>query len=257
MQSNLLCAFVIMLAIMAGTNAFEFTVKDINNVEFSQSAIEVVQGLIDITLKGKIDHENIANNKLGAFVEIAGKAFPILESFGLNEDKLEFTEKYCWDQGFVSGCTSFTFEFYIGWYVTNGTAKDYQYLNVTYVPYIRGEGSVSANAAAWMLQLSANGNSRFVNIETPISNQINFNSTVQYCYGAITKIIDPSFLFTVQTAVKSCEADMAQNIIYNPGTFQYACAFGSPIVIPVVNYTDTPVTYYSLVARTCITLYTP
>lgn len=41
----------------------------------------------------------------------------------------------------------------------------------------------------------------------------------------------------------------------HPGYFDYECNFGSPITIPIYNYTDVPVEYYNLLSRTCVTLY--
>lgn len=256
MQSRLLTCIIVALVLICATKAMTITPKNKNNIEFSHDIMKLVTGLLEVSLDGSIDAENSQNNKLGAFVKIAGKAFPIFESLGLTEEKLEFTEKYCYNYGYVSGCAGFTFEFYIGWYVTNGTAQDYQFLNVTYVPYVRGEGNLFGNAETWITKFSTNFGSRFVHIRVPISTQLNFASSVQFCYAANTFIYDPSLLFVFESTVKSCEADVADTV-YDPSHLDYSCNYGSPIVVPIVNQTVVPVQFYQLLPRTCITFYSP
>jgi len=253
MQSNLFKVVLVIVFTLSYVSAMQITPHNKNNVEFSHEIMQGLAGLIDITLEGKIDHDDMNSNKLGAFVNIAGRAFPILESMGITEKSLEFTEKSCYDLGWVSGCGGFTFEFYIGWHVTNGTAKDYEFLNVTYVPYVSGVGSIFASAETWVFKFQTNLGSRFVDIKVPISTQLNFAKDIEYCYDGNAEIYDPTALFTFEATVKSCRADMADNI-YNPSRFDYDCAYGSPIILPLVNITNPDVLYYNLLTKNCITL---
>jgi hypothetical protein len=254
MQSNLVTFAAIFVLMFASTQAFQLTANSVNDIRFTHDIFKIIEGIADITFEGKLNTEDNESNKLGAFLNIAGKTFPIIESMGLTEQKLEFTEKWCYDYGFVTGCSGFTFEFFIGWYVTNGTAVDYESLNVTYVPYVRGEGEVFVDADTWAYQFDSDFSSRFVNIHAPISTQLNFNKDVEFCYDGNAIITDPGILVTFETKVKSCQADMADNVMH-PTDFDYSCDFGSPIVIPILNYTDTAKTYYNIISRTCLTLH--
>lgn len=202
-HSHLLACLVIIAALFSSGNCFKMVPKDQNNIEFSHDGIKLLAGLIDLTLEGKINPQDLERNTLGAVVKIFGHSFPILKSFGLTEKKLEFQEEKCFDLGFVTGCAGFKFEFYIGWVVANGTAEDYNYLNVTYVPFVRGEGGVYLSAETWILKFTSNADSKFVTIKVPISTQLNFHDDVQFCYDANSEIIDPSILATFETTVKS------------------------------------------------------
>ena len=253
MQSNLFTIAVIVVLVFSSAQTLKFTNVDQNSLEFTYQVFKVVEGLFDVTIEGTIERENLESNKLGAFVNIAGKTFPILQSMGLTEHKLEFTERFPYDLGWINGSYGFTFEFYIGWYVTNGSAQDYEYLNVSYVPYLRGEGSLFLDADTWAYEFDASFFSKYVNIKIPISTQLNFDKNVEFCYDGNANITDPTLLVTFDTKVKSCIADMALNIFERD--FRYECGFGSPILIPLYNRTDVPATFYNLITRTCITFY--
>lgn len=203
MQSNLLIVTLAVLCLLAPASSMNIDVSNLNNIEFNHDVLKVLSGILDVTMEGSIDAENGKVNKLGAFLKFAEYAFPIVETFGVTEKKLEFTEKFTYDWGFVSGEYGFTFEFYIGWHVTNGTAKDYEFLNVTYVPYVRGEGSIFGNAESWSLKGDIHMKSDFVNIQSPISTQFNFKDDIQFCYDANAKIIDPSLNSQFTATVKS------------------------------------------------------
>lgn len=254
MQSKLLVFVILFTTLMASVSAMEIRPKSKNEIQFSHELLEVLAGVIDVTLEGQFDLENLEANKLGAFLKIAGKTFPILESSGLTKNGLQFKEEYCWEWGFLTGCAGFTFEFYIGWYISDGTAEDYNFLNVTLVPFVQGEGSMYTNIETWPMKFSGDFASRFVNIDFPISNQLNFKDDVEFCYDANTEVIEPTLVLKFTGTVKSCRADMADNI-YHPGQFDYKCDYGSPIVVPVINNTDVPIQYYNLLSRTCLTLY--
>ena len=187
------------------TSSYSMTITpvDKNNLEFSHEIMELASGLLGISLEGNIDSQDNQNNKLGAFLKIAGQTFPILQSIGVTEKSLQFTEQFCFNWENLKGCAGFRFEFYIGWFVTNGTARDYEYLNVTYVPYVRGEGNVFGNLESWALKFTTNLGSTFVNIKVPISTQLNFKNAVQYCYVGDCFIVDPSILMTFEASVKS------------------------------------------------------
>ena len=256
MQSHLLTIALIVVFMVSATSSMTITAVNKNNLEFSHDIVELVSGLLEVSLEGNIDSEDYTNNKLGAFLKVAGQTFPILQSMGITEKSLQFSEQFWFDWGNLKGCAGFRFEFYIGWFVTNGTAQDYQFLNVTYVPYVRGEGNVYGNLESWALKFSTNLGSTFVNIKVPISTQLNFNNAVQYCYVGNAFIVDPSILFTFETTVKSWEADLADTI-YDPSHLDYYCNYGSPILVPIFNRTNPPSQYFNLVTRTCINIYTP
>lgn len=253
MQSNLLVVLLIALCFASFTYSFELESKSRNEVKFSQDILQVVAGILDVTLEGTINTDDTDKNTLGAFINIAGKAFPIFRSMGLTEEKLEFTEKSCWDWGWNSGCAGFVFEFFIGWEVVDGNAVDFEFLNVTYVPYVRGDGSLFTNTESWALKFDGDIGSKFVDIKVPVGTQINFKNNLEFCYDANSLITDPSIIITVTSTVKSCVADMADNIIRD--RFIYDCSYGSPIEIVVVNSTNLPVTFTNLVKKNCIVLY--
>lgn len=255
MQSNLLVAILVALCLATAAYGFELKSKSKNEVKFSHEILEVVAGILDISLQGTINTDDSEKNTLGAFVNIAGKTFPLFQSMGLTEKKLEFSEKSCWNWGWNQGCFGFQFEFYVGWEIVDGNAKDFQFLNVTYVPYVTGEGGLFVNSESWAIKLDGDLNSKFVNIRVPIGTQFNFANNLQFCYDANAYIIDPSLIMSFTSSVKSCQADMAENIIQE--TFEYACSYGSPIEVVIVNNTNVPVTFYSLIGRQCITLYDP
>lgn len=256
MQSNLLVILLVALCMVSAATGMTIVPKQGNGLQFSHEIVELFSGLLEVTLEGEIDSDNLDSNQLGAFIKVAGQTFPILESMGITKKSLQFTEEKCWNLGWVYGCAGFNFEFYIGWFVSNGTARDYEYLNVTYVPYVKGEGNLFANVETWPLKFETDFSSRFVNINIPISTQLNFKNNIEYCYDAGALIADPSLLFTFETTVKSCTADMADNI-FHPGQFDYACSYGSPILVPIIDRTDVPVQFYNLLKRTCFTLYQP
>lgn len=255
MQSNLLVVLLIAVCFASFANSFELESKSKNEVKFSQEILQVVAGILDVTLEGTINTDDTDKNTLGAFVNIAGKAFPIFRSMGLTEEKLEFTEKSCWDWGWNSGCAGFQFEFYIGWEVVDGNARDFEFLNVTYVPYVLGSGGLFVNTESWAIKFDGDVGSKFVDIRVPIGTQFNFKNNLEFCYDANAYITDPSITITFTSTVKSCEADMAENIIAE--RWNYACSYGSPIEVVIVNSTDIPVSFTNLVRRNCITLYDP
>jgi hypothetical protein len=203
MQSHLFKITLVIVFVLGMVSSLQINPQSKNDVQFSHSLIETLAGIVDLTFEGEFDPENLQANHLGAFVRIADQIFPIFESMGLTEKHLEYSEKFCYDYGWLSGCTGFTFEFYIGWHVDNGTFKDFEYLNVTYVPYVRGVGTVFLTAETWALKFQTDLASRFVNIEVPISTQMNFYQAIQFCYDGNAEIYDPTVLFTFETSVKS------------------------------------------------------
>ena len=254
MQSRLLVIATILLLSFSYSHSFEMTANSPNDLKFTQDIFQLIEGVAQITMEGKINSDDTEMNKLGAFLNIAGKSIPLLESMGLTEQKLEFIEKWCYNYAFFSGCTGFTFEFYVGWRVTNGTAQDYEYLNVTYVPYVRGDGQVYIDLDTWAYEFDGIFKSQFANIYAPISTQFNFAKDIEFCYDGNAVIQDPNLLVTFETKVKSCQADMADNIMH-PSDFGYTCTLGSPIVIPIINATESHNTYYNILSRTCLTLH--
>eukprot|EP00344_Euplotes_crassus_P004200 CAMPEP_0196994668 /NCGR_PEP_ID=MMETSP1380-20130617/927_1 /TAXON_ID=5936 /ORGANISM="Euplotes crassus, Strain CT5" /LENGTH=208 /DNA_ID=CAMNT_0042410105 /DNA_START=143 /DNA_END=769 /DNA_ORIENTATION=- len=205
-------------------------------------------------MTGKLDTQNFDVNSLEAVMNIADKSFPILKTMGLTERSFKFTEQYCWGQGLFSGCSGFEFEFFLGWRIGNKTTKDFEFFNITIIPYVRGEGRLFTNFESWFTKFSADFASRFINIQMPTSNQWNFKDNVEYCFDANSFVEDPLVLLTLEATVKSCEADMTHNFAH-PGTFDYTCSYGSPLGLTLMNNTETiDHQYVNLVPRKCITI---
>ena len=142
--------------------------------------MKVFGDIIGLSFDGKVDLDNMDKNKLAAVLNIAGTTFPLLETMGLTEASYKFVEKYCWSTGLIHGCAGVNFEFYLGWYIGDKTSVDFEFLNVTFVPYIRGEGNLFANLESWFTKFSGDFYSKFVNIESPFSTQTNFKKDIEF-----------------------------------------------------------------------------
>lgn len=124
-----------------------------------------------VFLKGQLDPKNNENNKIQAFLKLANKYIPILESLQGMKQGLKW-ERY-WNIRFagVNLLVHGYFQLYIGWAVNPGTYTGDRF-DVQYIPYVWGATYGVTNGTTFLANGTAGAGVRYVFAYAPISLQL-------------------------------------------------------------------------------------
>ena len=90
-------------------------------------------------LEGIIDPRQETNNKIQAFIKIANKYIPFLESLASSNKEIRYQTQWSYNLGAFKVNFYYNFFLIVGWKVRQGLSND-NFYEVTYIPYVWSGG---------------------------------------------------------------------------------------------------------------------
>jgi hypothetical protein len=202
---------------------------------------------IGLFFSGSIDPRMETNNKIQAFLKLAGQYIPILEALQGLGNGLEY--EYTWRISFAGISLDIYgyLQLYVGWRVTPGGSTTTSY-DVTYTPFAYGVTRGRFNGTTWPAMGTVDTTILYVDVSAPIG--VTLFTSRKICFGG-KYIANPINLQTnLYAALLGCEDEIIDKII-NQQPINLRCNYTNPVNFTLLskNFTNT----YSgdLIPQTC------
>jgi len=226
------------LVVLACIIAFSCAMTAYQNEDKIKFNYDVHEGLpFSIFVEGELDPKNEQNNKIQAFLRLANKYIPILESLAGKENELKW-ERY-WRIQFAGVDVDVYgyFQLIVGWRVNPGGYTQDRF-DVTYYPFVWGGTYGSVNGTTWLAVGSAEAGLRYVFAYAPISLQL--YSSGRVCFQGSYVVEPVHFRSHLFAALTECHDEIIDEVLDGHFLPVWKCNLTAPVNVTVfdVNFTD-------------------
>jgi hypothetical protein len=210
---------------------------------------DVHEGLpFSIYMEGELDPKNEQNNKINAFLRLANKYIPILESFAGKENNLKWEQTWVISFAGVNLDVYAYFQLIVGWRVNPGGYTSDRF-DVTYYPFVWGGTYGRLNGTTWLAVGSSETGLRYVYAYAPISLQL--FSTGRVCFQG-SYVVEPVHLYShLFAALTECHDEILDDLLDNRSIFDWTCNFTAPVNTTVVDANLTDSFTGDIIGQTC------
>ena len=231
MKFAIFFALIVAVAFSAPLSAYE----ENKMIKFAYDTQE--DSPLSFYVEGSINPRNDEQNKIQAFLKLANKYIPILESLGSSNNELKW-ERY-WRVQFagVNLDVFAYFQLIVGWKVNPGGYTTDRF-DVTYTPFVWGGTYGSINGTTWPAIGSTDAGLQYVYSYAPISVQLYKQGKI--CFQG-TYVIEPvMFRNHLFAALNECHDEILTDLIDGTSWPNWRCNFTAPVNITVwdINFTN-------------------
>lgn len=243
MRAIILLACLLAVAISSPLNTY----ADGTLIKFEQ---EVHEGSpIGIYYEGQIDPRDEKMNKITAFLRLANKYIPILESLAGKETGLKYERTYRFAfLGAVVDVYTY-FQLIVGWKVSPGGYTTDRF-DVTYTPFVWGGTLLRFNGTSILAMGSTEMGLQYVLAYTPISLQLYRAGKI--CFQGSYRVEAVNFLHKLYAALTECHDEVLDDIIVQHIVLNFTCSAVRPVNITLYNINFTNAIAGDFVPQTCI-----
>ena len=203
---------------------------------------------IGVYLEGTIDPRQESNNKIQAFIKIANKYIPFLESLASSSKELKYERYWYYRNGAIDIEFYWYFQLIIGWRVQPG-AYSQNFYEVTYTPYIWGGTYGEANGTAVLISGATGTGVQYIFAYAPIG--VTLYREGKACFGGDYTIMPVALRTDVYVSLVGAQAEILDEIINGiPIHLDFNFTPAENFTLYDINFTD-PV-YGELIPEICI-----
>lgn len=215
--------------------------------------MEDSESAFGFAMRGHIDPKDELNNKIQAFLKLAGQYIPILESMNSKTNNLSWTRRFTLSLGGLGSIViDGAFEVVVGWRVfvaSGGANSTSDHLDVTYQPFIHGYTGALVQGDTYLARGFYNATLNFVRAQAPISLKV--YNTGKVCFSGNGVLLPVQLGTTISASLKGCKAEILTDIIDSlPITL--GCGFGPYLNLTHLNQTFTSATNFNVLNYACI-----
>jgi hypothetical protein len=204
-----------------------------------------------IYVDGQLDPRNEENNKIQAFLRLAGKYIPILESLSGKNNELKWERD--WNINFLGVSLNIHgyFQLIVGWRVNPGGYTQDRF-DVTYYPFVWGGTAASTTGNATLVSGEARVWLRYAYAYAPISLQL--FSSGKVCFQG-SYVVEPVHLKNhLYVALQECHDEIIDEVISGHFLPVWKCNAVAPVNVTAIDVNLTDEYKGDIIAQTCIDL---
>ena len=238
--------FTLLVVILAVWSAAAFAPRhEDGKIKFDMDIHQ--ESPVGLFVSGSIDPTMERNNKIQAFLKLAGQYIPVLEALSGKGNALEYEYTYRFS---VAGLTIDIygyFQLYVGWRVTPGgqTATTYE---VTYTPFVYGVTRGRFNGTTWPAMGTVDTTINYVHAYAPIG--VTLSTNRQVCFGGKYTVLPVNLQTNMYAALLGCEDEIVDKIV-NQQPINLRCNYTNPVNFTLLNVNYTNTYTGDLIKQTC------
>lgn len=242
MRVLVLLACLVALSIAANYNTY---VED-KKIKFNYDVHKDLP--LSLYVEGELDPRNENMNRIQAFLKLANKYIPILESLAGKQNDLKWERRWSIQFAGVNLDVYAYFQLMVGWKVNPGNYTMGRF-DVTYYPFVYGTTFGRVNGTTWLAVGSTEVGLLYVLAYTPISLQL-YNSA-KVCFQG-SYVVEPVRLRQhLFAALTECHDEVLDDII-SGHPFDWKCNLTAPVNITIWDMNFTNMITGDFIPQTCI-----